>query len=92
MSRDSPYNSPLNLCQCKHPKQDHDYFDFNGVRLGCLRIDCDCQAYRPAEILFYAVGVKVMRAAEYICEARSTTMAQRIAKALNLHKPNSRGI
>lgn len=92
MSRASPYNSPPNRCECKHAKGDHDYFT-NGVgHPGCLHLGCDCQLYRPAAILFVAVGLKVMRGPEHICEARSTTMAQRIAKALNLHKPNSRGI
>lgn len=87
MSRASPYNSPPNLCECGHAKGNHSSY-INGP--GCAW--CDCPKYRPVAVLFYAVGLKVMRGQEHICEARSTTMAQRIAKALNLHKPNSRGI
>ena len=41
---------------------------------------------------FVAAGLNVMHGAVRVCTATSTTMAQRIAKALNLHTPNSRGI
>lgn len=40
---------------------------------------------------FVGVGCSVMRGSEHICAARSSTMAQRIAAALNDYKPNSRG-
>lgn len=41
---------------------------------------------------FAAVGRSVMRGQEHIATAVSSTMAQRIARALNAHKPNSRGV
>lgn len=40
---------------------------------------------------FVAVGLAVMRGSEHIAQGRSHTMALRIARALNNHKPNSRG-
>lgn len=43
-------------------------------------------------IKFVAVGTSVMRGAEHIATAISTTFARRIARALNEHKPNSRGV
>lgn len=44
------------------------------------------------ELQFVAVGRAVMRGAEHIATATSNTFARRIARALNLHKPNSRGV
>jgi hypothetical protein len=41
---------------------------------------------------FVAVGLAVMRGSECIATTRSNTFARRIAKALNLHTPNSRGV
>lgn len=40
---------------------------------------------------FVGVGRKVMKGADYICEAVSYTYAKRIANALNLYKPSRRG-
>ncbi|HEY2351969.1 MAG TPA: hypothetical protein VGH83_05630 [Candidatus Acidoferrum sp.] len=40
---------------------------------------------------FVAVRKAVMRGEMHICTAVSGNMAQRIARALNLHKPNERG-
>jgi hypothetical protein len=50
-------------------------------------------ARRPnmKDVKFVAVDRSIMRGAEHIATAISRTMAQRIARALNLHKPNSRG-
>jgi ferredoxin len=83
LSYKSPYNAPQNVCECNHPAADHDFFR-GGVRHpGCIHCD-DCLAYRPAAVRFVAVGMKVMRGKEWICDAVSGTMAQRIARALNL--------
>jgi hypothetical protein len=41
---------------------------------------------------FVAVDRSVMRGKEHICTAVSTTFARRIARALNHHIPDSRGI
>jgi hypothetical protein len=43
-------------------------------------------------IRFVAVGASVMRGPEHIATAISNTFARRIARALNEHKPNSRGV
>jgi hypothetical protein len=40
---------------------------------------------------FVAIGLAVMRADQCEATARSHNMAKRIARALNLHKPNERG-
>jgi hypothetical protein len=40
---------------------------------------------------FAVVGSKVMRGSERICDARSSNFANRIANALNKHKPDRRG-
>jgi hypothetical protein len=45
-----------------------------------------------AEVKFVAVGASVMRGAEHIATAISNTFARRIARALNEHTPNSRGV
>lgn len=41
---------------------------------------------------FVSVNNVVMRGSERICVAVSGTMAKRIARALNLHQPNDRGV
>jgi hypothetical protein len=41
---------------------------------------------------FVAVGTRVMNGAKWVLTACSATMAQRAARALNEHKPNSRGV
>jgi hypothetical protein len=41
---------------------------------------------------FVAVDRSVMRGREHIATAVSANFARRIARALNLHKPNSRGV
>lgn len=41
---------------------------------------------------FVAVDRAVMRGQEHICTAVSHTFARRIARALNNHTPNSRGV
>lgn len=46
----------------------------------------------PQLAQFAAIAKTVMRGAEFICTAKSSTMARRIARALNEHKPNSRGV
>lgn len=46
-------------------------------------------APRPPQ--FVAIKAAVMRGQEHIATAVSSTMAQRIARALNRHRPNSRG-
>lgn len=43
-------------------------------------------------IKFAAVGRSIMQGTAHIATAISGTMARRIAKALNHHEPNSRGI
>jgi hypothetical protein len=45
----------------------------------------------PALTKFVAVGKTVMRGQEFVANAASHTMALRIARALNNHKPNARG-
>jgi hypothetical protein len=40
---------------------------------------------------FVAITLKVMLGARCVCVACSHTMAKRIARALNNHKPNERG-
>jgi len=42
-------------------------------------------------LLFVAIGQTIMRGAEHIATAKSGTMAQRIARALNNHKPDRKG-
>jgi hypothetical protein len=44
------------------------------------------------ELKFVAVDRSVMRGREHIATAVSANFAQRLARALNLHKPNSRGV
>jgi hypothetical protein len=46
----------------------------------------------PNRPKFVAVDRSVMRGKEHICTAVSTTFARRIARALNHHIPDSRGI
>jgi hypothetical protein len=46
----------------------------------------------PEGLQFVAIDRAVMRGQEHICTAVSNTFARRIARALNLHKPNSRGV
>jgi hypothetical protein len=41
--------------------------------------------------LFVAIRTVVMRGSEYIATATSSTMARRIANALNRYKPNEKG-
>jgi hypothetical protein len=48
-------------------------------------------AAAPSEHPFIAVGPKVLRNGELIAGAKSATFARRIANALNLYKPDSRG-
>jgi hypothetical protein len=52
----------------------------------------DPTAAPAAAVRFVAVGASVMRGAEHIATAVSNTFARRIARALNDHKPNSRGV
>lgn len=47
-------------------------------------------APRP-QLQFVAIDRSIMRGPEHIATACSRTMAQRIARALNVHKTNSRG-
>jgi hypothetical protein len=47
---------------------------------------------RPDLIKFVAVDRSIMRGAEHIATACSNTFARRIARALNEHQPNSRGV
>jgi hypothetical protein len=53
------------------------------------RIPRESPANQPK---FVAVDRSVMRGKEHICTAVSTTFARRIARALNHHIPDSRGI
>lgn len=47
----------------------------------------------PAQAFkFVAVGRSIMRGSEHIATAISNTFARRIARALNHHQPNERGI
>jgi hypothetical protein len=46
---------------------------------------------RASPALFVAVGVAIMQGRERVAVACSHNFAKRIARALNLHKPNSRG-
>jgi len=41
---------------------------------------------------FVAIGSRVMYGSKAICAAASSTMAKRIAAALNQHRPNKRGV
>jgi hypothetical protein len=45
---------------------------------------------KPAQ--FVAVDQSIMQGARHIATAISATMAKRIARALNLHQPNERGV
>jgi hypothetical protein len=57
------------------------------------RIGSDSPANPPPKMLpFVAVGKAVMRGDKCEAVACSSTMAQRIARALNLHQPNRRGV
>ena len=69
-------------------------------RAGALAINGRNSSADPAPIalpaspdpLFVAVKKTVMQAGDFIAIACSSTMARRIARALNEHKTNSRGI
>jgi hypothetical protein len=87
--------SPADRCpKCGHSIGEH-------TPAACLNVhegaQCGCsghfRARRPnmKDVQFVAVDRSVMRGQEHIATAVSRTMAQRIARALNLHKPNSRG-
>jgi hypothetical protein len=60
-----------------------------GQRKTVPRIPRESPANQPK---FVAVDRSVMRGKEHICTAVSTTFARRIARALNHHIPDSRGI
>lgn len=50
-------------------------------------------ADRPPEpAQFVAIGQSIMQGARHIATAVSGTMAKRIARALNLHQPDERGV
>lgn len=55
-------------------------------------IDSKSTADSRPNLQFVAIGRSVMRGADHIATAVSNTFAQRIARALNRHKPNSRGV
>jgi hypothetical protein len=53
----------------------------------CGQPDCVCSSNLP----FAQLHSNVMRGSDRVATAVSRTMAKRIARALNAHKPNSRG-
>ena len=46
----------------------------------------------PEPHQFVAVGLAIMQGARHVATAVSSTMAKRIALALNLHQPYERGV
>lgn len=92
------------LNQCPHCRR-VTYHDPHCVvylanRAGALAVNARNSPADPAPIavpaspgpLFVAVKKTVMQAGDFIATACSSTMARRIARALNEHKTNSRGI
>lgn len=98
MTGESPANAHLNraqaaiVCECGHVRGAHLLPQNGGAPPQVTPCElCDCSRWRPKLPAFVAVARSVMRGQEHIATAVSHTMALRIARALNLHKTNSRG-
>jgi hypothetical protein len=87
---------PMNCTRCGFDQQAHGHVsnicpDHRGF-FSHPALDLAAAPPAPAVVQFVAVGASVMRGAEHIATAVSNTFARRIARALNEHKPNSRGV